>query len=283
MPETKTIDEQSRDDSTWDTVGIKKGSKLFHISVYELYVLEVFGRPTDQYEVPWIVWANVGGTFGFTLGSILFLDEDIHVPALWVFAIASLLDAVACAGMMWKAFKRGKPVIVAADFLLTISCIIFAITSVPPLWWTHRIPVIWTWVASSAMFLVGCAMMQGVLIVCLGGWGAFITVPLEILNTLGSVFYLLGSILLFWQPMRHLGTWNYIIGSAIFFLTSLASIIVARMRPPSKQTVKLISSTTASFCKEYDVERLSSQRSAGVSSSQASSAAQNRAKRSVGT
>lgn len=226
---------------------VRKGSRNVLVSTYELYALEVLGRPTDVFAVPWIVWAHITGTFGFLIGSIFFLFHEYETIGLIIFAIASAIDGAACGGMTWKAYKRRKWISFAADLLLFLSCILFVITNIPPLYFDYRIPIVWSWTIRSAMFVVGCGLLQLVLVNTLGCWGAFITVPLEVTNIVGSIFFTVGSVLLFYPPLKFMGTWNYVLGSAVFLISSICSIIVCQLHAPSKRTYKLMFATTKSF------------------------------------
>eukprot|EP01068_Selenidium_serpulae_P008196 Selendium_serpulae@DN4913_c0_g1_i1.p1 len=226
---------------------VRKGKRNILVSTYELYVLEVLGRPTDVYVIPWIVWAHVVGTFGFLVGSLFFCFPKHETIGLILFAVASGVDGAACCGMTWRAYQRKKWMTFAADLLLFISCIVFLVTNIPPLWFLYRIPIVWLWTIGSMMFVVGCGMLQAVLVQNLGLWGAFITVPLEMTNVIGSIFFTVGSVLLFYPPLKHLGTWNYVFGSAVFFVSSICSIIVCQLHAPSMRTYKLLYSSTKSF------------------------------------
>lgn len=182
---------------SWSTVPIKKGNRFINANVYELYVLDVYGRPTEAQFTPWIIVMNVAAMAGYVLGSVLFLWDWLKDPSLIIFAVASFFDGLACLGMLWKAIKREKWMIATADVALVIGCILFGITSIPPLYTLYRIPIISVWLASSVCFLAGCALLQAALVKSLGWAGAFVSVPLEALNVLGSIFFVVGTAVLF--------------------------------------------------------------------------------------
>lgn len=168
---------------------------------------------------------NVLGTLGFVIGSLIWV-LGTPTPGTLIFAASCVLCGASCAIYAVKFYGTDDLIGVYALMQQAVGCGMFTTCSFLFLYEDYATIALLGFFLASVLFLTGCILTQlqcrslsGVMAPLLpcGGHGI---IPTSLLNTLGSVLFVVGSVFLFYDWGQQAGAWCYEIGSIVFFLAS---------------------------------------------------------------